>query len=90
VNLHRPDPESGTRHAIGAPFDGPPETFDYASAEIAVPANRTKDRVEAGISFDAPGSLSERADDFRARNTVIGQKIDPGMPQHHEQFRFHA
>jgi hypothetical protein len=89
VRLPSPDPECGTGQAIGAPLGDPSEAFHDTSAGIALPADRTEDRTKAGVSFDTPGNLGERPNSLRAPSTVIGQKIHPDMPQHHEQFRSH-
>jgi hypothetical protein len=47
-----------------------------------------KGTAKAGVGLDAPGSLGKRPDGFTAGSTVVGQKIHPDVPQHHEQFRF--
>jgi len=90
MRVHSPDPEDDTGQAIGTPLGGPSETFDYGIADIAFPADRTKHRMKAGVSFDALGSFGEGPEGLRARSTVVGQEVYPGMPQYREQFRFHA
>jgi hypothetical protein len=90
VSLQSPDPERDTGQAIGAPLGGPLEAFRGARADIVLQADRTEDGTKAGISVDATGGLDEWPNSLRARGTVVGQKVQPEMPQYREQFRFHA
>jgi hypothetical protein len=90
VSLQSPNPERDTGQAIGAPLRGPPKAFRDARADIVLQADRTEDGTKAGISFDATGSLGEWPHSLRARSTVVGQKVQPEMPQYREQFTFHA
>jgi len=65
------------------------DAFHYLNADIALPADQTEDGAKARVGFDTPGRRGKLPDSFRARSAVAGQKIHPGMPEHHEQFRFH-
>jgi hypothetical protein len=86
ATLPRPNPERDTRQAIGAPLGRPLDAFRNAAAYCAFPADLTQVR----IGLDAPRSLSQRTGHLRTWSAVVGQEVEPGMSQHHEQLRLHV
>ena len=77
--VQRPDSKRDGR-ALSAPLGDPSEVFRYLGSGIVFTADDgAKETAEAGVGFDAPGSLSERQGGFRAQGPVVGQKIHPGM-----------
>jgi hypothetical protein len=66
--------------ALSATLGDPSEVFRYLGSGIVSTADDgAKETVEAGVGFDAQGSLSEWQGSFGAQGPVVGQKIHPGM-----------
>ena len=88
--VQRPDSERD-RRALSALLGYLPEILCYLGSGIVLTTDdEAKETAEGGAGLDAQGSLSEWHSDFRAQRAVVGQKIQPGMSQHREQFRFQA
>jgi len=74
-----PDSKRDSR-ALSALLGDPPEVSRYLRSDSVVTADDgAKESAEAGVGFDAQGSLSERRGDFGAQGSVVGQKIYPSV-----------